>query len=110
MATALPRMVFGKISEINTQQIGPHDIMKNAAYTITENTGRIPLIPMLSHIATANAPTAIPIEPIISNGLRPKRSTVKIATSVNTMFTIPMITVCIMPPPSAPALSKIRGA
>ena len=24
IATALPRIVFGKISEINTQQIGPH--------------------------------------------------------------------------------------
>ncbi len=30
MATALPLMVFGNISEINTQQIGPHDII-NAA-------------------------------------------------------------------------------
>ena len=30
IATAFPRMVFGKISEISTQQIGPHDII-NAA-------------------------------------------------------------------------------
>ena len=110
MATALPRIVFGKISEINTQQIGPHDIIKNAAYTITETTGKIPFIAMLSHIATANAPTAIPIEPIINSGLRQKRSTVKIATNVKMMFTIPIITVCIIPPPSAPAFSKMRGA
>ena len=39
-------MVFGKISAINTQQIGPHDIMKNAAYTIMENTGTTPFTPM----------------------------------------------------------------
>ena len=84
--------------------------MKKAAYTMMESTGRTPLIAMLSHIATANAPTAIPIDPIISNGLRPKRSTVKIATNVKIMFTIPIITVCIIPPPSAPAFSKIRGA
>ena len=34
MATALPRMVFGKISEMSTQQIGPHDIMNEALYTM----------------------------------------------------------------------------
>jgi len=30
IAIALLRMVFGNISEINTQQIGPHDIIKEA--------------------------------------------------------------------------------
>ena len=30
MATAAPRMVFGKISDMSTQQIGPHDIMNDA--------------------------------------------------------------------------------
>ena len=29
-ATAAPRMVFGKISAMSTQQIGPHDIMNEA--------------------------------------------------------------------------------
>ena len=70
----------------------------------------MPLMAMLSHKATAKAPKAIPIEPTINNGLRPNLSTVKMATNVKTIFTIPMITVCIIPPPSAPAFSKIRGA
>ena len=30
IAIAFPRMVFGKISEISTQQIGPHDIINEA--------------------------------------------------------------------------------
>jgi len=30
MAIAFPRMVFGKISEIRTQQIGPQDIINEA--------------------------------------------------------------------------------
>ena len=30
IATAFPRIVFGKISEIITQQIGPHDIINDA--------------------------------------------------------------------------------
>ena len=47
---------------------------------------------------------------MISNGLRPKRSTVKMATKVKRMLTTPMMTVCIIPPPSAPALSNMRGA
>ena len=110
MATALPRMVLGKISDISTQQMGPHDIMKKAAYTMTDSTGSSPLMPILSHKATAKAPTAIPTEPMISNGFRPKRSTVKIAISVKTILTMPMMTVCIIPPPSAPAFSNIRGA
>jgi hypothetical protein len=40
---------------------------------------------------TASAPsvTAMPTEPIISSGLRPKRSIEAIATSVVTMFTRP---------------------
>lgn len=36
------------------------------------------------------------IEPMISNGLRPNLSTLKIATNVNIIFTNPMITVCHM--------------
>ena len=84
--------------------------MKKAAYTIMERTGMIPLRPILSHIATANAPIAIPIDPIINNGLRPNLSTVKIAMRVKRILTIPIITVCIIPPPSAPAFSNIRGA
>ena len=43
--------------------------------------------------ATPKAPSAIPSEPVISNGLRPHRSTVKMATSVNKIFTTPIITV-----------------
>ena len=30
MATACDRMVLGKISEMSTQQMGPHDIMNEA--------------------------------------------------------------------------------
>ena len=30
IATAAPRMVLGKISEISTQQIGPHENMNDA--------------------------------------------------------------------------------
>ena len=42
MATALPRMVLGKISDISTQQMGPMTIMKKAAYTMIDSTGSIP--------------------------------------------------------------------
>ena len=43
--------------------------------------------------ATPKAPAAMPMEPKISNGLRPSFSTVKTATSVNEIFTTPMMTV-----------------
>ncbi len=60
-------------------------------------------------IATPNAPTAMPIEPQINNGLRPSFSTVNTATSVNEMLTIPMMTVCTMGSPMC-IESNMRGA
>ena len=59
--------------------------------------------------ATSNAPMAMPMEPVMSSGLRPHFSTVKIATSVNVMFTTPMITVWVIGL-SIPISWKMRGA
>lgn len=49
IATALPRMVLGKISDINTQQIESHDIINEAVY-ITMNI-RV-LTPIISKYAS----------------------------------------------------------
>ena len=63
IATAAPRMVFGKISEISTQQIGPHENMNDAEYTmmLTTDTNGGKAHKLLN--ATPAAPRAIPIEP-----------------------------------------------
>ena len=109
MATAAERMVLGKISDISTQQIGPHENMNDAEYTIIETTGTSGDTLTTFDSATPIAPSAIPIEPHINKGLRPSFSTVNTATRVKTMFTIPMITVCTIGLPM-PIESKIRGA
>ena len=59
--------------------------------------------------ATPKAPTAIPMEPEISNGLRPHFSTVNTASKVNRIFTTPMSTVCTIGL-AIPIVSNIRGA
>ena len=59
--------------------------------------------------ATPAAPTAMPIEPQMSSGLRPNFSTVNTATSVNEIFTTPIITVCTIGF-SIPMSWKMRGA
>ena len=51
----------------------------------------------------------MPREPVISSGLRPSFSTVKMATSVKLMLTIPIMTVCVIGSPM-PIDSKMRGA
>ena len=110
IATAAPRMMLGKISEMSTQQIGPQLNMNDALYTmmlITATTGGRAALTLVT--ATPAAPRAIPSEPTIRRGLRPSFSTVKIAIRVNVMFTIPMRTVCIIGLP-IPSDSKIRGA
>ncbi len=109
IATAAPRIVLGKISEINTQQIGPHENMKQAEYSMMLTTGTAEGTSITLLKATPSAPIPIPSEPVISSGLRPRRSTVNMATSVNDMLTIPMITVCTIGLP-IPIDSKMRGA
>ncbi len=108
-ATAAPRMLFGNISAMSTQQIGPHENMKHALYTMMLTTGTTGGTATRLLRATPAAPTAIPIEPHMSRGLRPRRSTVNTATSVNEMLTMPIITVCIIGSPMFMD-SKIRGA
>ena len=67
--------------------------MNDAEYTIIDITGTRGDTLTILESATPSAPIAMPIDPYINNGLRPRRSTVKTATSVNMMFTIPIITV-----------------
>ena len=56
-------------------------------------------------------PIIMPVEPIISSGLRPTLSTVKMATTVKMMLTTSMTTVwSIEASPVAPMLAKMRGA
>jgi len=93
MATAAPRMVFGKSSAISTHAIGPQENMKLALYTMMLTIVTVLKAALPKVKATPRAPTAIPMEPQISKGLRPNFSTVNTATKVNEMFTIPMMTV-----------------
>ena len=58
---------------------------------------------------TPKAPMAMPIEPVISKGLRPHFSTVRIATRVKRILTTPMMIVCIIGF-SMPISPKMRGA
>ncbi len=55
------------------------------------------------------APIAIPMEPEMSNGLRPHFSTVNTANRVNSILTIPIRTVCTIGF-AMPIVSNIRGA
>src|SRR5699024_8746929 len=99
------------ISEINTQQIGPHDIINEAVKIIMNNKVPIPIISEKAIAATPNIPIAIPMDPNINRGLRPHLSTVIIATTVKITFTNPITIVCNMEASfAAPILSKIRGA
>jgi len=59
--------------------------------------------------ATPKAPMAMPMEPLMSSGLRPSFSTVNTATRVNEMLTTPMMTVCIIGL-AMPMSVKMRGA
>ena len=54
----------------------------------------IPIVSVKARIEMANMPTAIPIEPVISSGLRHHLSTVAMATTVNMTLTNPITTVC----------------
>ena len=70
-----------------------------------------PIVSVNERAARTAMPIIMPVDPIISSGLRPTRSTVKIATTVKMMFTTPMTTVCnIEASPVAPMFSKMRGA
>ena len=109
IATAAPRMVFGKSSAISTHAIGPHENMKLALYTMMLSIVRVPSEGLPKVRATPNAPAAIPMEPQMRSGFLPSFSTVNTATRVNEILTTPMITVwtigfCI------PMSWKIRGA
>ena len=95
---------------MSTQQIGPQLNMNEAEYTIMLITPTMPGSPgSTAARATPRAPTAIPSEPVMSSGLRPSFSTVKMATRVKVMFTIPMSTVWVIGLP-IPMDSKMRGA
>ena len=59
--------------------------------------------------ATPKAPIAIRMEPLISKGLRPSFSTVKMARRVKVILMIPIKTVYIIGSPR-PIDSKMRGA
>ena len=70
-----------------------------------------PIASVNESTASAAMPIIMPVEPTISSGLRPTRSTVKIATTVKRMLTTPMTTVCsIEASPEAPMFAKMRGA
>src|SRR5699024_7591365 len=94
IATAWPLILLGKISAIKTQQTGPQDIINEAVYKIIKNNVDIPMILKKAREAIPNIPIAIPIEPRIKSGFLPHISTVKIATTVKTTLTAPIITVC----------------
>src|ERR1035441_7898976 len=106
--SAAARILFGNDSPSSTHTTGPQDIPNANTNTLAAisaiglaapvRTGRGPIGPAFSAAVpntTASAPsvTAMPIEPIISSGLRPKRSIEAIATSVVTMLMAPVITV-----------------
>src|SRR5450755_2094493 len=104
--SAAARILFGKDSPKSTHTTGPQDIPNANTTTLAAisatgsatpvRTGKPPFNVAVPN-TTASVPrvTAIPIEPIISSGLRPKRSIEAIATSVVMMFTSPVITVMI---------------
>ena len=100
---------MGNISEMSTQQIGPHENMNEAEYIkmLIMVTSSNPAWPKLK--ATPKAPNAMPNEPVMSKGLRPHRSTVKMATKVKSMLTTPIITVLNIGL-VIPMSPKIRGA
>src|SRR5450432_1057262 len=106
--SAAARILFGNDSPSSTHTTGPQDIPNAKTNTLAAisatglatptNAGVGPIGPVVSLAVpntTASVPRvmAMPIEPIISSGLRPKRSIEAIATSVVTMFTAPVITV-----------------
>src|ERR1700694_5802800 len=104
--SAAARILFGNDSPSSTHTTGPHDIPNANTYTLAASsatglaapvsTGMPPFSVAVPN-TTVSAPrgTAMPIEPIISSGLRPKRSIEAIATRVVTTFTTPVITVMI---------------
>lgn len=70
-----------------------------------------PMASVNESTARTSMPIIMPVEPIISSGLRPTLSTVKMATTVKMMLTTPMTTVwSIEASPVAPMLAKMRGA
>ena len=89
--------------------MGPHENMNEALYTIIESivTTLSEALPKVR--ATPKAPIAMPTLPVMSNGLRPKRSTVNTAISVNRMLTTPITTVCTIGF-SMPISPNMRGA
>ena len=71
----------------------------------------IPITSMKESTLWAAMPIIMPMEPIMSNGLRPNLSTVKMANRVKMMLTNHKTTVCLMETsPEAPRFSNILGA
>src|SRR5450755_535253 len=104
--SAAARIRFGNDSPSSTHTTGPHDIPNANTYTLAAisatglaipvSTGMPPFsVAVPNTTASVARVMAMPIEPIISSGLRPKRSIEAIATRVVTTFTAPVITVMI---------------
>ena len=76
-----------------------------------KTSAAMPIDPVNESAARAAMPIIIPAEPTMSSGLRPTRSTVKIATTVKRILTTPITTVwSIEASPDAPIPAKMRGA
>src|ERR1017187_6227047 len=105
--SAAARILFGNDSPNSTHTTGPQDIPNANTNTLAAisaiglaapvRTGIGPIGPAFSAAVpntTASAPsvTAMPIEPIISSGLRAERAIQANATSVVTLLMAPVIT------------------
>ncbi len=87
-------MELGNISDSNTQVTGPQDSANPAMYATAAISGPKPTALAWNWKPSVIMATPITMPPMISSGLRPSRSTVRIATTVKTTFATPTMTVC----------------
>ena len=80
-------ILFGNISDNNTQTTGPIDNAKEAINRSTPIKETIPTLSCCNEIPNNKKPVTIPIDPIYNNGFLPNLSTVNIATNVKIKFT-----------------------
>src|SRR5512133_2651200 len=103
MARPDPRIWLGNISPNMTHMTGPHDTLKNMTYRFAATRAMMPELLLSSStplvtLALANtaamAPkvTVMPMDPMSSSGLRPKRSMTEVAIRQATMLTPPVMT------------------
>src|ERR1700749_3527475 len=82
-AMALPRMAFGKISPITTQQTGPNEKAKHAIKVRMNSSIHGPDVrPAANNVPIRMSEITAPPIPTNKSGLLPHRSTVKMATKV----------------------------